>query len=122
MQEAQGTIAKQIERNTDKINEMNLDRFTDRDGNSLRQILTEKFEQEQSARKQQRAETRVLENTEEHIEISSKSNDVSDMDRLSTFDPQLILEILTSNACSVSVSPKDASLGSEQIVYFRKIR
>jgi len=58
MQEAQGTIAKQIERNTDKINAMNLDRFTDRDGNSLRQILTEKFEQEQSARKQQRTETR----------------------------------------------------------------
>ncbi len=58
MQEAQGTIAKQIERNTDKINEMNLDRFTDRDGNSLRQILTEKFEQEKSERKQQRTETR----------------------------------------------------------------
>ena len=58
MQEAQIAIAKQIERNTDKINAVNLDRFTDKDGSNLRLLFSEKFDEERSQRKQQHTENR----------------------------------------------------------------
>ena len=59
MQEAQIAIAKQIERNTDKINAVNTDRFTDRDGNVLRTNLSEKLEDERIQRRQQQSENRT---------------------------------------------------------------
>lgn len=58
MQEAQIAIAKQIERNTDKINAVNMDRFTDKDGSNLRLLFSEKFDEERSQRKQQHSENR----------------------------------------------------------------
>ncbi len=58
MQEAQIAIAKQIERNTDKINAVNTDRFTDRDGSMLRSNISEKLEDERIQRRQQQTENR----------------------------------------------------------------
>ncbi len=59
MQEAQIQIAKQIERNTDKINAVNTDRFTERDGTTLRTNLSEKLEEERLQRRQQNTESRT---------------------------------------------------------------
>ena len=59
MQEAQIAIAKQIERNTDKINAVNTDRFTDRDGVNLHTNFTERLEEERMQRRQQQSENRT---------------------------------------------------------------
>ena len=58
MQEAQIAIAKQIERNTDKINSVSMDRFTDRDGLLMRDAFTEKLSEERDQRQEQHAENR----------------------------------------------------------------
>lgn len=58
MQEAQAAIAKQIERNTDKINAIGSDRFTDRDGSNLREGIREKFDEERAQRRQADVELR----------------------------------------------------------------
>ena len=58
MQEAQNQIAKQIERNTDKLNGVQSSRFTDADGNLLEDELEERIAEERGHRRSQYTEMR----------------------------------------------------------------
>lgn len=69
MQEAQSQIAKQIERNTDKLNGVQGNRFTDSDGNLLEDELEERIAEERTHRRSQYTEIReTLRSLERDIE------------------------------------------------------
>ena len=70
MQEAQSQIAKQIERNTDKLNGVQNNRFTDSDGNLLEDELEERIAEERGHRRSQYTEIReTLRSLERDIEV-----------------------------------------------------
>ncbi len=73
MQEAQSQIAKQIERNTDKLNGVQSSRFTDHDGNLLEDELEERIAEERTHRRTQYSELReTIRNLERELETMRK--------------------------------------------------
>ena len=73
MQEAQNQIAKQIERNTDKLNGVQSSRFTDHDGNLLEDELEERIAEERTHRRTQYSELReTIRNLERELETMRK--------------------------------------------------
>ena len=73
MQEAQSQIAKQIERNTDKLNGVQSSRFTDHDGNLLEDEREERIAEERTHRRTQYSELReTIRNLERELETMRK--------------------------------------------------